>query len=313
MFVINHKKIFFIGSAILMVASIFSIIFFGLNFGVDFKGGSLTEIVYLQTDTDAILALPTTTELKADLEQLGIGSFSLQASSAQTENEIGGIILRARDLTEAERIEVFSVISRAGEYQIEEKRYNSIGPSIGKELRDKAVWAILIVIIAIIFFVAFAFRKVTEVAETENKVSSWKYGFAAVIALVHDVLIPTGIFACLGHFFIGYQIDTIFVMAVLAILGFSVNDTIVVFDRVRENLASSGKENFDAIVGKSLSQTITRSINTSLTTLVVLLTLYFFGGEATQQFALVLSLGVIFGTYSSIFLATPLLTLFHKK
>jgi len=313
MFIINHKKIFFIGSAILMVASIFSVVFFGLNFGVDFKGGSLTEIVYLQTGVDTMSALPTTAELKADLEQLGLGSFTLQKSSAQTETEMGGVILRARDLTEVERIEVFSVISRAGEYQIEEKRYNSIGPSIGKELRDKAVWAILIVIIAIILFVAFAFRKVTEVADTENKVSSWKYGFAAIIALVHDVLIPTGIFACLGYFFIDYQIDTIFVMAALAILGFSVNDTIVVFDRVRENLATSGKENFDEIVGKSLSQTITRSINTSLTTLVVLLALYFFGGEATQQFALVLSLGVIFGTYSSIFLATPLLTLFHKK
>ena len=295
----------------MVACSIFSIAYLGLNFGIDFKGGTLTEIAYLQTETE--LELPKIEELKANLENLELGSFTLQETFSNNENEIGGIILRARSLTETERVSVFSVISYDGKYQIEEKRYNSIGPAIGKELKDKAVWAILIVIIAIILFVAFAFRKVTEVADTKNKVSSWKYGFAAIVALIHDVLIPTGIFACLGYFFIDCQINTIFVMAALAILGFSVNDTIVVFDRVRENLANSSGESFDEIVGKSLGQTVTRSINTSLTTLAVLLALYFFGGEATGQFALVLSLGVVLGTYSSIFLATPLLTFFNRK
>ncbi len=308
MFVINHKKIFFIFSGLLVASSIFIISVFGLNFGIDFKGGSILEVAYSDVEH------PSIEELKTNLQVLNLGNFTVQETAfGEDQDKVEGVILRTRDLTEVERELIISTISQEGQYQIEEKRYNSIGPVIGKELRGKAIWAILIVVLAIILFVAFAFRKVAEVANSNNKVSSWKYGFAAIVALVHDILIPTGIFALLGHYFINYQIDTVFVMALLAILGFSVNDTIVVFDRIRENLGLSKKEDFDEIVGKSLKQTIARSINTSLTTLIVLLTLYFWGGEATKQFALVLSIGVIFGTYSSIFLASPLLTLFQKR
>ncbi|MCK5286112.1 MAG: protein translocase subunit SecF [Candidatus Pacebacteria bacterium] len=314
MFIIKNKKFFFALSAILVALSIFSITYFGLNFGIDFKGGAITEIAYLQNENSSEPQVPVISELKIELEKLELGSFTIQETSGDLSNEeLGGVILRTRDLTEPERQAVFSVLSQEGTFLTEQKRYNSIGPVIGEELKSKALWAILVVVIAIILFVAFAFRKVTEVAMEENKVSSWKYGFAAIVALIHDILIPTGIYAFLGSMFIDYQIDTIFIMAILAILGFSVNDTIVVFDRVRENLAHSNREDFDEIVGKSLSQTIARSINTSLTTLVVLGALYFFGGEATKQFALILSMGVIFGTYSSIFLASPLLTLFKKK
>ena len=314
MFIIKNKKFFFALSAILVALSIFSITYFGLNFGIDFKGGAITEIAYLQNENSSEPQVPVISELKIELEKLELGSFTIQETSGDLSNEeLGGVILRTRDLTEPERQAVFSVLSQEGTFLTEQKRYNSIGPVIGEELKSKALWAILVVVIAIILFVAFAFRKVTEVAMEENKVSSWKYGFAAIVALIHDILIPTGIYAFLGSMFIDYQIDTIFIMAILAILGFSVNDTIVVFDRVRENLAHSNREDFDEIVGKSLAQTIARSINTSLTTLVVLGALYFFGGEATKQFALILSMGVIFGTYSSIFLASPLLTLFKKK
>ncbi len=311
MFIIKHKKIFFSLSAILVGLSIFSIAYFGLNFGIDFKGGAITEIAYLENET--IHEIPTLENLKLELDKLELGNFTIQETFSQTENELGGIILRTRDLTELERKTVFSILNQNDTYQIEEKRYNSVGPVIGEELKSKALWAILVVVMVIIFFVAFAFRKVTEVTKLENKVSSWKYGFSAIVALIHDILIPTGAYAFLGSMFIDYQINTVFIMAILAILGFSVNDTIVVFDRVRENLANSKYEDFDEIVGKSLSQTITRSINTSLTTLAVLLALYFFGGESTKQFALILSMGVVVGTYSSIFLAPPLLTLFKKK
>ncbi len=311
MAIIKHKKIFFTLSAILVGLSIFSITYFGLNFGIDFKGGAITEIAYLENET--IHEIPNLENLKSEITKLELGNFTIQETSSQIENELGGIILRTRDLTEPERKAVFLVLNQNETYQIEEKRYNSIGPAIGEELKSKALWAILVVVIVIIFFVAFAFRKVTEVAKSENKVSSWKYGLAAIIALVHDILIPTGVYAFLGSMFIDYQINTIFIMAILAILGFSVNDTIVVFDRVRENLANSKHEDFDEIVGKSLSQTITRSINTSITTLTVLLALYFLGGDSTKQFALILSIGVVIGTYSSIFLASPLLTLFKKK
>ena len=292
----------------MVASSIFVILFFGLNFGIDFKGGSLLEVAYSEREH------PSLEELKVNLQELNLGNFTVQETAfGEDQNRVEGVILRTRDLTEGERESIISTISQEGQYQIEEKRYNSIGPVIGKELRGRAIWAILIVVLAIILFVAFAFRKVTEVANSDNKVSSWKYGFAAIIALMHDIIIPTGIFALMGHSFINYQIDTVFVMALLAILGFSVNDTIVVFDRIRENLGLSKRESFDEIVGKSLRQTIARSVNTSLTTLIVLLALFFWGGEATKQFALVLSLGVIFGTYSSIFIASPLLLLFQKK
>ena len=312
MFVINHKKIFFILSGFLVASAIFVISFLGLNFGIDFKGGAILEITYPSSNLG--VAPPSLEDLKLDLQKLGLGNLTVQETSfGSDQNEAEGVILRTRDLTEEERQLIVSTISQDGQYQIEEKRYNSIGPVIGEELKGKALWAILVVVLAIILFVAFAFRKVTEVANSDNKVSSWKYGFAAIIALVHDIVIPTGAFALLGHYFINYQIDAVFVMAILAILGFSVNDTIVVFDRIRENLRVAKKETFNEIVGKSLRQTVTRSINTSVTTLTVLLALYFWGGEATQQFALILSMGVVIGTYSSIFLASPLLTLFQKK
>jgi preprotein translocase subunit SecF len=308
MFVINHKKIFFIFSSLLVVSSILIVSIFGLNLGIDFKGGSILEVAYLSEDHLAV------EDLKINLQELNLGNITIQETIFNDSLDgANGIILRTKSLTELERQSILPVISQNGQYQIEQKRYNSIGPVIGEELKGKALWAILVVVLAIVLFVAFAFRKVTEVTNLNNKVSSWKYGFAAVIALVHDIVIPTGVFALLGHYFITYQIDSVFVMAILAILGFSVNDTIVVFDRIRENLSISKKEDFSETVGKSLKQTVTRSINTSLTTLIVLLVLYFWGGEATKQFALILSIGVVVGTYSSIFLASPLLTLFQKK
>ncbi|MFH1402632.1 MAG: protein translocase subunit SecF [Patescibacteria group bacterium] len=311
MFVIKHKKIFFIISGVFATLAVFSVFFFGLNLGVDFKGGAITEIAYLMSPLD--IEKPNIKELKTELQKLNLGDFTIQETSATISGEAGGIILRTKDLTETERQLVMGVLSQNDKYQITGKRYNSIGPVIGQELREKATLAVVIVVLAIVFFISFVFRKVTEVANLENKVSSWKFGLSAIIALTHDIIIPVGIYACLGGIFVDYQINAVFIMAILAILGYSVNDTIVVLDRVRENLANAGKESFDEIIGKSLGQTVARSINTSLTTLVVLLSLYFLGGEATKQFALILSIGVVFGTYSSIFLATPLLTLFKNK
>ncbi|MCR4306599.1 MAG: protein translocase subunit SecF, partial [Candidatus Yonathbacteria bacterium] len=192
----------------------------------------------------------------------------------------------------------------------EEERFNSIGPVIGSELKRKAVIAIIIVMVAIILFITFAFRRVSE------PVSSWKYGLVAIVALAHDVIIPTGVFAVLGNFFIDFQVNVLFVTALLAILGFSIHDTIVVFDRIRENLRRNKEYHIDKgfaeTVGEGLSQTFTRSINTSMTVVFVMLVLYFLGGEPTRQFALALSVGVIAGTYSSVFIASPLLVVIEK-
>lgn len=297
MLIVKYKKIFFILTGLIVAVAIFSISFFGLNFGIDFTGGAITEVSYPDER-------PSKETLEEKLTDLDIGGFSIRPTGES------GYILRTQDLTEEKRVTVLSTLSLDGEKEVIQERFNSIGPTIGSELRNKAFVAIGIVVVAIILFVAFVFRKVSE------PVSSWKYGIVAIIALIHDVLIPVGIFAFLGYT-VGAEIDILFVMALLAILGYSVNDTIVVFDRVRENLRlnreNGSREDFELTVGKSLSQTYARSINTSLTTLFVLIALFFVGSEATQDFALVLATGVIAGTYSSIFLATPLLVAIGKR
>ncbi len=297
MFIINYRKIFYAFSSLLVVVSIFAIIFFGLNFGIDFTGGSLMEVEYTNTR-------PNITEVENSISKLGFGEVVLQPTGEK------GYIVRTKSLEDNEHMPVLNALKIDGKYDLVEKRFNTIGPVIGEELKNKAWLAIVVVVIAIIIFIAFVFRRVSQ------PVSSWKYGLVAIVALAHDIIIPTGIFALLGARLIGFQIDILFVMALLAILGFSVNDTIVVFDRIRENLRKNREyrehEDFDKTVGKSLVQTYARSLNTSLTTLIVLMALYIFGGSSTQQFALVLSIGVIAGTYSSIFLASPLLVTLEK-
>ncbi|PCI30325.1 protein translocase subunit SecF [Candidatus Kaiserbacteria bacterium] len=293
MLVVKYRKIFFAISGIIVAASIGAIVVLGLNFGIEFTGGEIAEIHYD--------VRPERNVVEEQIDALDLGAYSLRAAG---ENEY---ILRVRPLEEGERENVFAAITETGGAV---ERFNSIGPTIGKELRAKAWLAMVAVMLAIILFIAIAFRKVSE------PVSSWKYGFIAVIALGHDVIVPTGLFAVLGFLF-GAEVNVLFIMALLAIIGYSVNDTIVVFDRVRENLTdneeSNKKEDFEITVGKSLNQTYMRSINTSLTTLVVLLSLFFIGAGVTQDFALVLITGVLAGTFSSLFLATPLLVTMEKR
>lgn len=296
MFVVAHRKIFFALSGLVVAAAVGAVAVFGLNFGIEFTGGEIVETVYEERPEKTIIA--------AQLDELSLGAYSLRAAG---EDEY---IVRVRPLAEEERDAVFAALTAvAGEQVGTIERFNAVGPTIGTELRNKAWIAIVAVVLAIIFFIAIAFRKVSE------PVSSWKYGVIAVVALLHDVIIPAGVFAVLGYL-TGAEVGVLFVMALLAILGYSVNDTIVVFDRVRENLReneeNNRKEDFETTVGRSLKQTYVRSINTSITTLAVLLSLYVIGSPVTQDFALVLIAGVLAGTYSSIFLATPLLVAVQK-
>jgi len=289
MFIIGNRKIFFAISAALMLVSIFSVGYFGIRSGIDFAGGSLLEVAYVnRPDIGSIEEYTKTLSFSVLLQPSG-------------EHDL---IVRTKDLSQDERAMLLSALSGTGE-TFTESRFTSIGPSIGAELKQKAWIAFLLVILGITLFVAFAFRKVSE------PVSSWKYGLVAIIALVHDVMIPTGVVAFLGSYMLDYQVDALFVTALLTILGFSVHDTIVVFDRVRENLQKNKEEylsrTFAETVGASVSQTFARSINTSLTVVFVLLALFIFGGAPTKPFALTLMIGVIAGTYSSIFLASPLL------
>ncbi|MEK7194457.1 MAG: protein translocase subunit SecF [Patescibacteria group bacterium] len=301
MYVIKYRKFWFVLSGLLMALSAFGIFKYGFNLSIDFKGGTITEVRY-EGDLSAQAGRMDKAVVEENIEKLSaswrIGGFSVRPSESDR------YIIRTKELSIEESAKLIEAIGNPGV-----ERSNTIGPIAGGELQSKAVKAILVVVIMIVLFVTFAFRKVSL------PVSSWKYGFATIIALVHDVVIPTGIFVFLGHIS-GLEIDLLFVTGLLAILGYSVHDTIVVFDRVRENLRINSDRNqneeFDITVGKSVQQTFGRSINTSLTIFITLFALYLFGSSATHDFALLLMIGVIVGTYSSIFVASPLLVTFQK-
>ncbi len=313
MYIVTHRRLFFALTGFLLAVAIGAIAIFGLPLSIDFTGGSLVEVTYTSER-------PPVPELTENVSQLALGEISLRESG---EN---GVILRTRTLTPAEHEDVLqalgtqvasstasttvaasaatSTASTTSAATFKEDRFTSIGPALGSELATKALYALLAVMLAIMLYIAWAFRRVSR------PVSSWIYGFVVVIILFHDVIIPTGFYAILAHF-TGAQVDSLFAVALLAILGYSVNDTIVIFDRVREHLHTNEHaklvEPYEVTVGKSVTETLGRSINTSLTVALALLALVFFGSKETVDFALVLLVGVIAGTYSSILLAAPLL------
>ncbi len=296
MWIVKHRKIFYSLSAILIVVSIVALFVWGLKFGIDFKGGSLLEIAYTSNH-------PLVGDVTKALEDAGITGSSIRPTGDT------GYIIRTPFLSPVEYSLAQTALTMGNTSTFDQKRFDSIGPTIGSELQSKSIYAIILVILAIALFIMFAFRKVSR------PVSSWKYGLIALLALAHDVIIPIGAFIFLGHFF-GAEVDTLFVTAILVVLGFSVHDTIVVFDRVRENLRhlqeQNTKEPFEETVGKSIGQTLNRSINTSLTVVLVLLALFILGPSVTHFFVLALIIGVIAGTYSSIFIGSPLLVTLQK-
>lgn len=292
MFVIQFRKLFVIISLILMVASGAAFGAFGLKQSIDFTGGTLVEIKSGSASRDQIVsAFSGVTDETVSLRPTEHGFI------ARTK------VLEAASITDIEQALV------ALETGSEVERVSTVGPSLGDELFKKALIALGLVALGILLFVAIAFWRVSK------PVSSWVYGLVTLATLVHDVLLPIGVFALLGYF-LNVEVGALFVVALLTVLGYSVNDTIVVLDRVRENLRINKEiekhEDFDRVVGRSLAQTYARSINTSLTTVVVLLALFFFGGSQTEDFALALLIGVMAGAYSSIFFASPLLVLIER-
>lgn len=297
MFIVNHKKIFFGISIALVAASFVFMSVFSLQFGIDFTGGSVLEVSYESRPENGKVLI------EEKLSSIGQEGFVVRETGDT------GYIIKTKTIDEASKNNLISEISFDGK-KAEEKRFNTVGPTLGNELKTRASVALVIVILAIIMFIAYTFRAVSK------PVSSWKYGLVAIIALVHDVIITIGFFSLMGHY-LGTEVDTLFVTALLVILGYSINDTIVVLDRVRENLKDKQDnikdQKFEEIVGQSLKETFTRSINTSLTTLLSLGALYVLGGIATQSFALALIVGIVSGTYSSIFVAAPLLVVFKNS
>ncbi len=289
----KNLKYFFILPGLLSLAAVVALGVWGLRPGIDLSGGSLLQVTYTQR--------PPVTQLQAVAAPLNLGEVRVQPANNSS------YIIRTKALSNDEHVQLVTVLGGLGAMQ--EDEFTTVGPVIGQELLQKAWIAIVLVVLCTIAFIAFAFRGVSK------PVQSWKYGIVAIVTLLHDILVPAGLFALLGYF-VGAEVDALFIVALLTILGISINDTIVVFDRIRENLRRNedhGKrEEFSEVVGRSITQTITRSINTSLTVVIVLVSLYFLGPEATKNFALTLIVGMIAGTYSSIFLASPLLVVWQK-
>ncbi len=243
--------------------------------------------------------LPTKDEVRETLKDLNLNSLTLQASGENS------MLIRYASENDKINDETWKILKEKYT-SATQLRVDFINSTVSKELKSKSLKAIALAIAMIMAYIAWAFRKVSRPVE------SWKYGLGAVIALAHDVLITAGVFSVLGHFW-GVEIGIPFIAALLTILGFSVHDTIVVYDRTRENLLkSSNKEQFPDIVNKSINETLVRSINTSLTVIITLLAIYIFGGSSIKYFTLALLVGVTFGTYSSIFIASALLVTSYK-
>lgn len=287
---LNYYKYLFAISGIILILGIASLAVFGLRLGIDFKGGTVSEIEFQQTIDQG--------KLRSVLESGGIQNYQLQKTGEK------GVIIRTESLEKEQHDKMNADIrSQVGEFT--EKRFDSFGPVVGEELKKKAIYQLLLVSLGIVLYIAYAFRKVAR------PITPWQFGLAAIIALVHDLLIVLGIFSLLGHFY-NVEVDSLFVTAILTVLGFSVHDTIIVFDRIRENLKVYAGQSVEFIVNHSISQTLVRSLNTSLTVLFVLLAMLLFGGETIRYFVLALFIGIAAGTYSSIFVAAPILVLFQN-
>ena len=277
-----------------IVVALAFVALWGLKPGIDLVGGSLLQVSYPD-------GRPNIEEVHTKVAGLNFGEIRVQPSDDKD------FILRQKELNPTEKADLLKSLATFG--KVDEVQFNSVGPSIGTELVRKAWWAITLVTLSIIIFIAFAFRGVSK------PVASWKYGVVAIVTLIHDIIIPTGLFAYLGHTR-GAEVGVLFIVALLTILGISINDTIVVFDRIRENLRLNAERNrrevFKELVWKSVVQTMARSINTSMTVIMVLAALFVVGPESTKDFSLTLIVGMVAGTYSSIFLAAPLLVLIEK-
>ncbi|HSX57803.1 MAG TPA: protein translocase subunit SecF [Candidatus Saccharimonadales bacterium] len=285
--IVKNRRIFYAISLAVIIPGLIALVLWGLPLSPDFKGGTLLEIKFTQNiDKGQIVTIAKTKNLQVE-------QTSIQTTGEKT------YLIRTNPLNDAQ-VSDLTLALKLKDPKITTLRKETIGPTIGEELLRKALIAVVIASILIVFYIAYAFRRVPKPA------SSWRFGVSAIVALLHDVLVLFGIFAILGHFF-AVEIDALFVTAVLTVIGFSVHDTIVVFDRVRENLNKGTSTNFEDTVQSSIMQTLGRSLNTSLTVVLVLLALLLFGGESVRWFVAALLIGIISGTYSSIFNAAPLL------
>lgn len=287
--IVGKRKIWFAISILMIVPGLLALLFWGLKPGIDFTGGQEMEVSGNQNQT----------EVAGIVSSIGVKDVTVTTSGNDR------LLIRYSDDGVGESQEVHKkIVNTLAEKQITETSFSSVGPSISKDITRNAGIAVALASLAIIIYIAFAFRNAPP------PVSPWSFGVTAIIAVLHDALLVIGLFAILGHF-LGIQIDALFVTAVLTVIGFSVHDTIVVFDRIRENLRRYNKP-FEQIVNDSILETFARSLNTSITVILVLLAFFLFGGGSIKYFVLALLVGIISGTYSSIFNASPLLVVYNN-
>ncbi len=295
--IIQKRKFWYAVSLTITIGAVISLVLFGFRYGLDFTGGSLLELEYSKQR-------PSNDQIVQTLKADSLNDVRVQPSGDR------GVLIRLSEINEDTHQKVLKSLSddsknSSADNTVNELRFESFGPSLGSELKRQSIYAVLLVLAAIISYLAYAFRKVS------HPVASWKFGTVAVIALIHDVLVLVGVFSLLGHLY-GTEIDSLFITALLTLLGFSVHDTIVTLDRIRENLFKHQDETFEMVVNRSINETISRSINTSLTTLFAVTAIYLFGGSSIHDFSLALMIGIIVGTYSSIFIAAPLLVTWYN-
>ncbi len=287
----RFKAWYFVFSLLIILPGLYFLFTSGLKLGIDFTGGALLEYSFEKSiNLD---------ELNKQVSSQGIEIGQLIPSENNT------YIIRTKPL-EQERINDLKSFLNGKFGNVTERRVEFVGPVVGSELRQKAIIAVALASIMIVLYIAFSFRRIPRPA------SSWRFGIAAVVALIHDILLVVGVFAILGKF-LSVEVDTLFVTAILTVIGFSVHDTIVVFDRIRENLTKHIGRKFIDVANLSVIQTLGRSLNTSLTVVFVLLSMFLFGGETIRWFVVALLVGIISGTYSSIFNATALLVWWEEK
>jgi len=286
----KYSVVYYILSGLLIVAAVVSLSMFGLKFGIEFAGGSNMQLEFQNQR-------PSNENIKNSLKSFNLGDIVVQPTGER------GAILQFKGVDEAVHQQILSEIIKLSPAR--EKSFQYIGASVGQELRNKTELAIVLALLAITIYISFAFRKVSK------PVSSWKYGITSLVALSHDIIIPLGMFSVLGRIY-NIEVTIPIVAALLTVLGFSVHDTIVIFDRIRENILRRGMGQFEETVNWSLNQTLGRSLSTVFSTIIVLVAIYFFGGETLKYFALALIVGITSGAYSSIFIASPLLVSWYK-
>lgn len=290
--IIGKRNWYFAFSLLIIVPGILSLFLYGLKLSIDFTGGSRTVLQYQQPVNEQKVE-----QIRTIFEENNVEVVTLQPSEEQ-------VIIRTKPLDDKQNAQILTDL-KAKTGNVTQEDFETIGPVIGQETALNALSSIGISSLLIVLYIAWSFRGVRK------PVSSWRFGLCAISALLHDALLVIGVFSLLGHFF-GVEIDSLFVTALLTVLGFSVHDTIVVFDRIRENLRRNIEAPFGQVVNDSILQTMVRSLNTSLTALLVLVTLLIFGGETIRWFVVAMIIGLVSGTYSSIFNAAPLLVVWQQ-